>query len=174
MEPTEFSFSERMGLRSTVLAGLRAQTGWEAHPGVRSGARLRRGERAADLGRDMLGSWPYVGVVVVLFTIITTMLVQRHGHHAGAVLAVVVAGFALVSVSLILMATRRIDRSASEQASYALGMARRAEALTEEILNELDQVNAGLVRVAARIEVLNIRCRAAGGDDPSVSGHAPR
>jgi uncharacterized membrane protein len=162
-----------MGLRFTALAGLRAQTGWEAHPGVRSGARLRRGERAADLARDLLGSWPCVGVVVVLVTI-TTTLVQRHGHHLGAVLALVVSGLALITVSLVLMAIRRIDRAASEQALYALGMARRAQAVTEEILTEVDQINAGLVRVAARIEALNIKCRAAAGDGPSASGRAPR
>lgn len=173
MEPTEFSFSEQMGLRSTALAGLRTQTGWEAHPGVRSGARLRRGERAADLARDTLGSWPYVGVVAVLL-MITAVLVRRHGHHVEAVLDLVVSGLALVTASLVLMAMRRIDRAASEQALYALRMARRAEAVAEEILNEVDQVNAGLVRVAARIEALNVKCRAAGGDGPPASGRVPR
>jgi uncharacterized membrane protein len=163
MEPTDFPFGERIGLRSAAPAGSRARTGWEAHPGVRSGTRLTRGERAADLARDMLGSWPYVGVVVVLT--ITAMATERR-------LAPVMAGLALVAVSLVLMATRRIDRAASEQALYALGMARRAEAVTEEILNEVDQVSIGLVRVAARIEALNVKCRTAG--DPPASGHEPR
>jgi uncharacterized membrane protein len=167
MEPTEFSFSERLGLRRTALVSLRAQSGWEAHPGVRAGARLRRGERAADLARDMLGSWPYVGMVVVLVTI-TAMLVERHDQHAGAVatLDLAVSGFALVTMSLVLMATRRIDRTASEQALYELRLACRADSLTAEILGDLDQINSGLARVAARIETLNIRCRAAGDDPP--------
>jgi uncharacterized membrane protein len=168
MEPTEFPFSNGLASssRRTILAGLRAHSGWESHPGVRAGARLTRGERAADSARDLLGSWPCVGAVVILVTI-ATALVSRHDHYAGAValLNLVVSGFALVAVSLVLMAVRRIDRTASEQALYDLGSARQAHAVTEEVLGELDQINSGLARLAARVETLNIKCRAA-GDDP--------
>lgn len=172
MEPSEFSFSKRLGLRRTALVGLRAHSGWESHPGVRAGARLRRGERAADLARDMLGSWPYVGAVAILVTIAAVM-VDRHHRHAGviAILDLVVSGFALVTVSLVLMATRRIDRTTSEQALYDLGSARHIETVIEEILGDLDQTNAGLARLAARIETLNIRCRAG---ETTTRGHRAR
>jgi len=36
------------------------QTHWHKHPGVRSGADLTLGERAADRMRNVMGSWPFV------------------------------------------------------------------------------------------------------------------
>jgi hypothetical protein len=35
-------------------------TGWRHHPGVRTGEQLTAGERAADLVRNGMGSWPFV------------------------------------------------------------------------------------------------------------------
>jgi hypothetical protein len=37
--------------------------------------------------------------------------------------------------------------------------------VSEEILVQTEQLNAGLARLTARVEILNIRCRA-GGDGP--------
>ena len=137
MEPTEFSFTER----------------------------LRRGEDPGGLARDALGSWPYIGGVVIFMTIVAS-LADRHDHHAGtALLDLVVSGFTLLTVSLVLMATRRIERTASERRLYALASAGRVEAVIEEVLRELDQVNSGLAGLTARIETLNIRCRGPGGED---------
>lgn len=39
---------------------------WTAHPGVRSGPELTRGERAADRLRNGMGSWAFV-LVALLF-----------------------------------------------------------------------------------------------------------
>jgi hypothetical protein len=50
---------------------------WPQHPGVRTGDRLTTGERAADVVRNGMGSWPFV------FAFLTLMAVWAavNGNH---------------------------------------------------------------------------------------------
>ncbi|WP_192809453.1 DUF1003 domain-containing protein [Actinomadura rudentiformis] len=134
-------------------APLLPRSGWERHPRVRSGPRLRRGERAADLARDALGSWVCVGATIVLVAAAVVTAVQ-HDHRAGpaAVVALALSGLALVELPLVLMAVRRHDRTAGEQALFDLDNAHRAEAVTEELTQELERLHTEIARLAARVE----------------------
>ena len=48
---------------------------WHKHPGVRSGAKLSMGERAADAMRNGMGSWPFV------FSALTFLVIWISGNH---------------------------------------------------------------------------------------------
>ncbi|GAB2808909.1 hypothetical protein GCM10027176_12100 [Actinoallomurus bryophytorum] len=116
--------------------------------------------------RDLLGSWASLAAILVLMAAGVT-LTDLHDRHADAVvvLTLLVSGITLAFVSLVLMATRRLDRLARDRAFHERESARRFLAVNEEILEQTEQLNAGLARLSARVEILNIRCRAA-GDDP--------
>ena len=60
------------------------QTHWHRHPGVRSGADLSFGERAADRMRNMMGSWPFVFSffgVMIAWAMVNTLLFEHILHH---------------------------------------------------------------------------------------------
>jgi uncharacterized membrane protein len=139
---------------------------WRPYPGLRAETRPDRGERAAEVARDLLGSWASLGAILILMAAGVT-LTDLHDRRADAVavLTLLVAGLTLAFVSLVLMATRRLDRVARERAFRDRESARRSQAVSEEILLQTEQLNAGLARLTARVETLNIRCRAA-GDGP--------
>jgi len=134
------------------LAGLRPLRAWELHPGVRSGDRLSRGERAADLVRDGLGSWPVTLVGAVLLGSGVAMAVRGGGAGPVAVLGVILCGLVVLDLSLLLMTARRADRTASELASYDLASKRRAAAAAADLRDEVDRLRAELARVAARLQ----------------------
>ncbi|GAA4629643.1 hypothetical protein GCM10023196_051800 [Actinoallomurus vinaceus] len=112
-----------------------------------------RAERARDLASDLLGSWTFLGAVLVLVTVAAT-LTDLHVRDTNAVttLDLIMPGLTLATASLVLMAIRHAVRAADERARSHLAAARRIEAAGGEILGELDQINSGLARLAARIE----------------------
>src|ERR1700722_20458103 len=70
-----------------TIAGV-AKAGWESlwhkHPGVRSGAQLTKGERAADRMRNMMGSWPFVFTffaIMILWAVTNTFFFEHVLHH---------------------------------------------------------------------------------------------
>jgi hypothetical protein len=142
------------------------RVGWGPCTGPRAGARPDRGERAAAYARDLLGSWSCLAAILIL-VIAGAAMTNSRDHRASGVATVIllVSGLTLAAVSLVLMAARRLDRLADEQARRHRGSARRSQAVSEEILGQIEQINSGLARLTARVEVLHIRCRAA-GDDP--------
>jgi uncharacterized membrane protein len=154
MRPTRYFFMDEP-----------SRAGW-ARPARRTDARHDRGERAAAVARDLLGSWSCLGAMLIL-VIAGAAMAGRHDQRADpfATLILLVSGLTLAAVSLVLMATRRLDRINDERACHDRGSARRSQAVSEEILGQIEQINSGLARLTARVEVLHIRCRAA-GDGP--------
>jgi hypothetical protein len=134
------------------LAGLRPMQGWELHPGVRSGDRLSRGERFADLARDRLGSWNATTVGAVVLVAGIAMSVRRDRADTGTVLAVVLCGLVFMDLSLVLMVVRRADRTASELALYELESARRSAATIADLRDEVDALRVQVARLAARVQ----------------------
>jgi hypothetical protein len=134
------------------LAGLRPLSDWELHPGVRSDDRLSRGERAADLVRDRLGSWFVTLVGAILLGSGVVMAVS--GGRAGlvAVLGVWLSGLVLVNLSLVLMAARRAARTAVELALYNLESDRWAAAAIADLRDEVERLRGDLARLAARLQ----------------------
>jgi uncharacterized membrane protein len=147
--------ADRSAHRPT-LAGLRRRRGWELHPGVRSHDRLSVRERAADVARDVVGSWTFAVAASVLVAVGIVVAV-RHDGQAGpvAVLGLVLSGLALVGLSAVLMAAGRADRIAGEVALHQLDSDRRAAAGIGEVRDEVEQLRAEVARLTARLETAN-------------------
>lgn len=123
--------------------------GWDQHPGVRTGRRLRRGERTADRIARTTGSWPLL-IMIAAVIIAGVVVALLPGNHA--LLAVGLPAAALVEVSLLLLAVWRAERIAVELALYHLDQARRAAAVTEELRAQMDRLHAEIARVSALAE----------------------
>jgi uncharacterized membrane protein len=142
-------------LSPAVSASLRPGRGWELHPGVRSGRRLTRGERAADVARNIVGSWTFLLALILLLAAGVAVAATR--AWLVTTFGVALAGLALVGVSLLLIVARRADRTASEWALHDLDHARRAAAAADELRAEVEGLRAELARLTARVETTNRR-----------------
>ena len=134
--------------------------GWDQHPGVRTGVRLRPGERAADRLFGVAGSWPFL-IMITGVVVAGAAVALLPGRDAGtrALLAAGLSAVALVEVSLVLLGVRRAERIAVELALYHLDHARRAAAVAEDLREQIGQLHADIARIAAVAE---------------RAGHAPR
>lgn len=120
--------------------------GWARHPGVRTGRRLRFGERAADRLWRAAGSWSYLAVVLAAVVLALVLSVR------AALLGVGLSALALGEVSLVLMAERRIERNLAEAALHDLDQGRRATAVAEDLRAEVQRLHVDLARIAARVD----------------------
>jgi len=134
--------------------------GWDRHPGVRTGRRLRTGERAADLVCRVVGSWTYLIVVAAVVPAGAAAAWALDRHVDGWVfLAAGLSALALVQMSLVLVAARRADRIASELALYRLDQSRRAAAIAEDVRDDLARLHDEIARLAAQAAVTSRTAR---------------
>ena len=104
------------------------QTHWHTHPGVRSGAQLTLGERAADRMRNLMGSWPFVFVffgIMISWAIANSAfyLGGQHGKHGFdpypyILLNLFLSMLAGVQAAALLIAAKRADAISSEIAMH--------------------------------------------------------
>jgi uncharacterized membrane protein len=103
------------------------QSHWHKHPGVRSGADLTRGERAADRMRNMMGSWGFVFgffAVMILWALVNTVLFEHILHHKAfdpypyILLNLFLSMMAGVQAAALLIAAKRSDAISSEVALH--------------------------------------------------------
>jgi uncharacterized membrane protein len=103
------------------------QTHWHRHPGVRSGADLSFGERAADRMRNMMGSWPFVFSffgVMIAWAVVNTLLFEHILHHKAfdpypyILLNLFLSMLAGVQAAALLIAAKRSDSISSEIAMH--------------------------------------------------------
>jgi uncharacterized membrane protein len=104
------------------------QTHWHKHPGVRSGADLSIGERAADRMRSVMGSWPFVFgffMVMIAWAIVNSVFYfgGKHGTHGFdpypyILLNLFLSMLAGVQAAALLIAAKRSDSIASEIAVH--------------------------------------------------------
>lgn len=93
---------------------------WHKHPGVRSGSELTISERAADMLRNGMGSWAFVGGACVF------MAIWMHTHGLGhdpmpyILLNLCLSILAGLQGAIILIAQKRADQVASEEAHHTL------------------------------------------------------
>jgi uncharacterized membrane protein len=100
---------------------------WHRHPGVRSGADLSTGERAADRMRNVMGSWPFVFAffgVMALWVIVNTLFIEHVLHHHPfdpypyILLNLFLSMLAGVQAAALLIAAKRADAISSEIAIH--------------------------------------------------------
>lgn len=112
------------------------------------------GERAVDGVRDALGSWPFLALAVALVGAGIGAALAHDGRAGPAVaLGLILGGIAVVQLLLVLMATRRADRTAAELARNELESIRRAAAGIDDVRNEVVQVREDLARLIARLDI---------------------
>lgn len=97
---------------------------WDRHPGVRTGAQLTFGERAADILKARFGSW---GFLITLNTIISVWVLLNTvvlGHpfdpYPFILLNLGLSWLAAMQGGALQIASNRGDRIASEMAMHSL------------------------------------------------------
>lgn len=95
---------------------------WQRHPHVRSGDQLTFGERAADVMRNAFGSWAFVGgflLFMAIWMILNSVLLGSRGYdrYPYILLNLCLSMMAGLQGALILIAAKRADRVAAEQAT---------------------------------------------------------
>jgi len=134
--------------------------GWDQHPGVRAGRRLRPGERASDLLCRAAGSWTYlIALTGAILAGAAVVSLQNPGAGAAAWLAAGLAGVAALEVPAVLVAARRSERIARELALYQLDQSRRAAAVAEDLRTEMQRLRDDVARLAARADIAGYPAR---------------
>src|SRR5436190_23731470 len=90
---------------------------WHRHPGVRSGDQLTKGERAADVLRNSMGSWGFVFGALLFLT--GWMIGNRNvgfDPYPFILLNLVLSCLAAMQGAILLIAAKRQDQVASELA----------------------------------------------------------
>ena len=92
---------------------------WNKHPGVRSGERLSRGERAADSMRNGMGSWTFVfASLAVLATWMAYNGSDGFDPYPFILLNLVLSCIAALQGAILLIAAKREDQISSELAHH--------------------------------------------------------
>jgi uncharacterized membrane protein len=112
---------------------------WHAHPAVRSGDELTRGERAADVMRNCFGSWLFVGCFLAFMAcwmILNSVLLSHGGFdkYPWILLNLGLSMMAGLQGALILIAAKRADRVAAEQATVHYHETAKIDGMAGEIL----------------------------------------
>jgi uncharacterized membrane protein len=158
------------------MASIGWQSHWHRHPGVRTGADLTLGERAADRMRNMMGSWPFV---VCFFGIMITWAILnsvfyfggKHGKHGFdpypyILLNLFLSMLAGVQAAALLIAAKRADAISSEIAIHT-------EKNTEELKDLVNDNTALTVEVKRNTDLLEDIHRHLTAMAPAVVEGAP-
>jgi len=123
--------------------------GWHHHPGVRSGERLTRGERAADKLRNGMGSWGFVfGALIFLFG---WMLGNRNvgfDKYPFILLNLILSCLAAMQGAILLIAAKREDQISSELAQHDYDTNVEADRIVKEIHALTTEIHAHVVSTA--------------------------
>jgi uncharacterized membrane protein len=105
---------------------------WRRHPGVRTGERLTTGERAADVVRNGMGSWPFV-FAFLCFMAIWAGFNGNHGFdpYPFILLNLFLSMIAGLQGAILLISAKRADSISSEVALHTLGNTARLQELIE-------------------------------------------
>lgn len=95
---------------------------WERHPSVRARDELSFGERSADVMRNAFGSWAFVGgflAFMAIWMVVNTAILGPRGFdkYPYILLNLSLSMMAGLQGALILIAAKRADRVAAEQAT---------------------------------------------------------
>jgi uncharacterized membrane protein len=107
---------------------------WKRHPAVRSGDQLTRGERAADLLRNTMGSWGFVfGALVFLAGWMLGNRDTGFDPYPFILLNLVLSCLAAMQGAILLIAAKREDQISSELAVHDYETNVEADAIVKSI-----------------------------------------
>jgi uncharacterized membrane protein len=122
---------------------------WHAHPGVRSGAQLTTGERAADGLKACFGTWSLLFGIMIGICLWMTLVSDPGELHLNLGLSFL----ASVQGVILQIAANRGDRISAEVAAHTRA---NTDALLDlgrqqmDILARLDRIDAGLAQDTGR------------------------
>jgi uncharacterized membrane protein len=107
---------------------------WDFHPAVRNHEDLTRGERAADVMRNGMGSWGFVFSALGFLAIWMTYN-GKHGFdpYPFILLNLLLSCLAAMQGAILLIAAKRSDQISSELASHTFQVDQENLALTKQI-----------------------------------------
>ncbi len=115
---------------------------WNHHPGVRSGDTLTLGERAADVMRNGMGSWPFV-FSALGFLALWTIYNGRHGFdpYPFILLNLLLSCLAAMQGAILLIAAKRADTISSELAQHDFDLDKEALGITVEMHDLIKRID---------------------------------
>lgn len=156
-------------LPSPAMASIKSGH-WHKHPGVRSGRELTFGERAADVMRNGMGSWIFVGAffgVMILWAGVNTFYLSRvvNGNEFDPfpyiLLNLFLSMLAGVQAAALLIAAKRQDAISSELAVHD-------DQLLTENTRVTNEIHSLTQRAAANTQLIHLLCEKAGIDKATV------
>src|SRR5262245_48515463 len=153
------------------MAGKGFQTQWHQHPGVRSGDQLTFGERAADIMRNSMGSWTFVGsffLVMAIWAGVNTWLLSRaltsseFDPYPYILLNLFLSMLAGVQAAALLIAAKRQDAISSELAVHD-------DQLLTENTRVTNEIHSLTQRATANTQLIHLLCDKAGIDKATVN-----
>jgi uncharacterized membrane protein len=118
---------------------------WTPLPGVRTGAELSRGEKAADAVRNRMGSWGFVGTFLVFMAIwaaVNVFWLNNKGFdpYPFILLNLFLSMLAGLQGAILLIAAKRADAVAAEQALSHLSISKESSEILHRLEGELHEV----------------------------------
>jgi uncharacterized membrane protein len=125
---------------------------WHKHPGVRTGERLTLGERAADVVRNGMGSWPFV-FGFICFMVIWAGTNGRSGFdpYPFILLNLFLSMMAGLQGAILLISAKRADTINSEVALHTLANTARLEELIQANTALTEQVSTLTAEIHDRV-----------------------
>jgi uncharacterized membrane protein len=107
---------------------------WQRHPAVRAGTQLTRGERAADLLRNGMGSWSFV-FGALMFLAGWMLANGRHGvdPYPFILLNLMLSCLAALQGAILLIAAKRADQISAELAAHDYATNLESDELIKEV-----------------------------------------
>ena len=117
-------------------------TPWELLPGVRTGESLSRGERAADIVRNKMGSWGFVFAFTCLmltWAVVNTVILAKGAFdpYPYILLNLMLSTLAGLQGAILLIAAKRADAIAAEQALSHLTISKTSSEIIRKLEAEL-------------------------------------
>lgn len=130
-------------LKKKKMRTIKRVSHWEFHPTVRSGNERTFGEKAADVMRHGMGSWPFVFAFVLMTTVWMTYncLVnpsKAFDPYPFILLNLAFSILAGLQGAILLIAAKRADRIASELAAYHLSVSEEHKLMLAELKKLLE------------------------------------
>ena len=122
-----------------------AHSPWDKLPGVRTGEELSKGERAADIVRNKMGSWGFVGAFMGfmgIWAVANVVLFANRGFdpYPFILLNLLLSTLAGLQGAILLIAARRADAVAAEQALSHLTISKTSGEILQELRSEVREL----------------------------------
>ena len=119
---------------------------WRRHPAVRTGDRLTRGERSADILRNGMGSWGFV--FGALLFLVGWMIGNRNvgfDPYPFILLNLILSCLAAMQGAILLIAAKREDQISSELAVHDYETNQEADAIVKSIHALTKEIHARVI-----------------------------